>query len=210
MRADRLDGFTFEEKAFGLLQAHVASEKFGFIPECSKVYWRRPYFSRDRNAEIIFDIAIEVTLPTAPEPSFLWLWECKNLSRALSVDDVEEFNSKVQQVAGLNVKAGVISSGPFQRGTIDYAHSRRIAMIRLLPDNQVTWHLYYSQRPPEDYITNDIMSALTIGSFHANNRAEFAASHFQTFQVVSQMIKYYFNKEAPDIAEYPEGYRLRL
>src|SRR5215212_9218775 len=90
-------GRSFEEKAFGLLKALVVSEQFGFLPDCAKIFLQKAYFSRDRGSDIVFDISIEVTLPGAPESSFLWLWECKDYTTAIPVNDVEEFYSKVLQ-----------------------------------------------------------------------------------------------------------------
>jgi len=96
---DRPNGLAFEQRAYRLLTSLIADERLGLIPHCSEVFHHKAYFSADRQAEIEFDVVVEVTLPGATVPSFLWLWECKQYSRAVPVDDLEEFNSKIQQVA---------------------------------------------------------------------------------------------------------------
>jgi hypothetical protein len=44
----------------------------------SAIYHQRPYYSRDRNSSIVFDIAIEVTFPGMKTPWALCLVECKH------------------------------------------------------------------------------------------------------------------------------------
>jgi len=212
MTTNREKGASFEEKAFGLLQALVVSEQFGFLPDCAKIFTQKAYFSSDRGSDIVFDISIEVTLPGASEPSFLWLWECKNYAKPIPVDDVEEFNSKVLQVAGLNVKGGIISSGALQSGALNYAASRKIAVIRILPDDQVTWirhHMASRHSPAADDLSTDAIAAITQPHFHAVNQREFAASHGYIFPVVSAMIRHALLTEAADVANSPLGYRLQ-
>ena len=60
------------------------------------------------------DISLELTLPQAETPAIIWVWECKNLQRKVSVDDVEEFDSKLQQIGANNTKGTLISRNGFQ------------------------------------------------------------------------------------------------
>lgn len=200
-----INGRSFEDHAYGLLEANVASEQFGLLPEYAAIFRRKRYYSRDRADTIEFDISIEVTLPGAPAPSFLWLWECKNYSRPIGVDDLEEFNSKVQQVTGLNVKAGVITSGHLQRAALTYATSRRMAVIRVLPSENVKWMLYYASGSTGTERSSDAFAALTQPIFESLNRTEFGAYDGSYFPLVTEL----FVRVVSEIPDLPPSVRLR-
>jgi hypothetical protein len=51
----------------------------------------------------------------------LWVFECKDYKKSVPVDDIEEFKSKLQQIAGLNVKGTMVVSGDLQKSAITYA-----------------------------------------------------------------------------------------
>lgn len=197
------DGLSFEQRAFRLLECLVVDGKLGVIPHCSKIFHRKPYHSRDRNSDIVFDISIEITLPSATQCSFLWLWECKDYSGSIPVNDVEEFNSKILQVAGLNVKGGIITPNALQRAAFDYAASRKLSVIRILPRNLVRWELYnpLPDAPPHpaDYVTLDACAAITQPAFRSKNCAEFAASHGYAFGSVKEMIEHVLREETPGV-----------
>src|SRR5688572_9084792 len=123
-------GITLEKRIYDLFQSEIDADRFWAKKENCKVYWKQGYYSKDRAREIIFDVAVEVFLPGAKEYSALVLIECKNYSHPVPVDDVEEFYSKVQQVAAANAKAVIASTAPFQSGTRTFAKSKGIGLMR--------------------------------------------------------------------------------
>jgi chromosome segregation ATPase len=58
------------------------------------------------------------------------------------LNDIEEFHSKIQQIAGDNVKAIFVTSA-LQRSALNHAKSKKIGVIKYLPDNQVKLLLYF-------------------------------------------------------------------
>ena len=54
-------------------------------------------------------------------------------------NDVEEFYSKVQQIAGVNVKAVLVTSGSLQEGALQFARSKGIGVARTFPREQLEW-----------------------------------------------------------------------
>jgi hypothetical protein len=103
-------GDRFEEQVFEFLSREINEGRFyAFRPECCKIFRKKGYYSRDREDFIIFDISVEVFLPGFETPSLLVLIECKNYSGKVPVGDIEEFGSKIRQVAGFNAK-GIFAS----------------------------------------------------------------------------------------------------
>jgi hypothetical protein len=105
--------------------AHPANSDF------AQAFLKKGYHSKDRNEDIIVDVSVEVH--TAGALSLLYVYECKSYSSSIPVNDVEEFMSKLNQIAPANRKGIVVSMGPFQSGTVAYAKSNGIGLYRFLP-----------------------------------------------------------------------------
>jgi len=73
-------GDQFEARIFELFEAEIAADRFIFKRENCKIYSKKGYYSRDRDADIIFDVAIELFLPDQERPFQLVLIECKDRS----------------------------------------------------------------------------------------------------------------------------------
>ena len=89
------------------------------------------------------DTSIETSIPGADDYSLLTIVECKDYSHRVPVDDIEEFHSKIQQIAGDNIKAIFITTFALQKAALSYAQSKKIAVIRFLPAKQVQWLIYH-------------------------------------------------------------------
>ena len=164
-------GVDLEERVFSFLAAEIKANRFLARPECCAIFHRKAYYSRDRLSNIVFDVAIELTLPGAEIPSMLWLIECKHYDHPVPVDDVEEFFAKVQQVAAAKSKAIVVSSNSFQRGALEFARSKGIGLLRLFPTSEFKWvlhrspsSLHMSRRLSRD---GDVWSGLTEEHYHS-------------------------------------------
>jgi len=134
-------GDALEAFVFNYISAEIAGGRFLFTPDSATVTRKKPYFSKDRQANIVFDIAVESRLPGAEAPSVIVLIECKNYGHPVPVDDIEEFFAKIQQVAAANGKGVMFCSNSFQRGTLEYAKSKGIALVRVFPDGELKYEL---------------------------------------------------------------------
>lgn len=112
---------------------------------------RKPrYYSKDREAEIEFDVSVEKYLVDPDEnkdikPSIIIVIECKDYLKGIPVDDMEEFHAKLQQIGADSTKGMVITkNGFFQKSALLYAKSKGIALARIIPDTQIQYTLFYS------------------------------------------------------------------
>ena len=136
-------GNAFENIVYNHLQTELVNDNL-FVPQKkSQIFQKKSYFSKDRQSNIIIDISIETSIPKAKDYSLLTVVECKDYSHSIPVDDIEEFHSKVQQISGDNVKAIFATTAALQKATLEYAKSKRIAVMRFLPANQVRWVTYH-------------------------------------------------------------------
>jgi Zn-dependent peptidase ImmA (M78 family) len=134
-------GDKFEEQVFDFLSQEIAHDRFYFRSDCCQIFRKKGYFSSARESDIIFDIAIEVSMPGSDKPSMLVLIECKNYSGTVSVDNIEEFGSKISQVSGFNAKGIFATTSAFQAGTLNFARNKGFALLRYFDQSEFRWEL---------------------------------------------------------------------
>ncbi len=132
-------GKSFEDKFYELIRDELENERLPFKSKYCKLYKQKGYYSKDRESEIKIDISIEINFPN--QLFLLVAFECKNYNHRIPVNDIEEFDSKLRQIEGLNVKGIFVSSSSFQKGAYNFAKNKRIGLIRLLNDNKLKWEL---------------------------------------------------------------------
>jgi hypothetical protein len=99
-------GDVLELKAFKIIKDMLEGDRLYVQGKTSKIFHKKGYFSKKRNANIIFDIAIETYINNSSDYSLLTLFECKNydIKYGVGVADVEEFSHKISQVGEHNTK----------------------------------------------------------------------------------------------------------
>ena len=143
-------GDDFEGEVFTWLHEKIQSGEFGLTPENAQAVRRPAYWSRDRQKEIVFDNAIELTRSGAAAPFLIWIWECKDYSHPVPVDDVEEFHAKIQQVGSDRTKGTIITTSTFQAGGLNFARANEYEVtlneedVLLEMDLPGSWEEYLS------------------------------------------------------------------
>lgn len=125
-------GTRLENQVFDLVSKLLKNDNFIVPKKTSKVFKKKGYFSSKREKDIIFDVTIETTLPNADKYSILTIIECKNLNKKVTVDDIEEFGSKINQVGEHNTKGIIISAHSFQQSALSIAKKEGIGLITRL------------------------------------------------------------------------------
>lgn len=135
-------GAEFEEEVYKLICDIIGRNEFMVSFPNVRIRRKPKYYSKDRDAEIEFDVSVEKYLKSPDEnkgikPSIIVVIECKDYSKRIPVDDVEEFHAKLQQIGADNTKGMVITkNGFFQKSAVSYAESKGIALARMeLPNN---------------------------------------------------------------------------
>ncbi len=135
-------GDKLEAEVFRLFRRIIDGDDFFVKKEFCKLIPKARYFSRTREKDIEFDLAVEIWLPGASRPSLICPIECKNYAHAVPVNDVEEFVSKYEQVEAH--KGIIVARGPFQKGAQTYANNKGLGLIRYLADDTHKWVLHRS------------------------------------------------------------------
>lgn len=131
-------GDAFETRVYEALAEELRNERLCVAPRHAKIYQKKAYHSRDRQADITTDVSIEVFLPGRDRPTLVWVFECKDYSGRVPVDDIEEFHAKLQQIGEDNTKGTFVTTAALQKSAMTYAGSKKIGVVRLLPSGQIS------------------------------------------------------------------------
>ena len=192
-------GDIFEHKVFNLFKSHVLCGEYTLNPNKCQFFMQKGYFSDKREKKIKVDMSIEVHAKDKSNLSLLIVIECKNYNKFVGVDDIEEFESKLSQIAGKNIKGIVFTTKGFQSGALKFASNTGIALARFLPDNQIEWFL---ERTPDliggssrrEYEIEEVKRALTKEDYEG--KAEFIFSTYKN--TFSNSFSKIFNQLIPD------------
>lgn len=155
-------GNRFENEVLEFFRWFISTDQFWAKKECCRLVPKPKYYSQSRQADITFDIAIEIWQPNATDPSTICLIECKNYDHPVPVDDIEEFDHKRQHLIG-SYKGILVSKGAFQRGTQAVAKTRGVGLVRLFGGNEHKWVLQRSTAADVVSATSDQLGALCAG-----------------------------------------------
>lgn len=106
-------------------------EMWGIRSSYCKVFNRKEYYSSARLGFIEIDVSIEVTRESADTWYQLIAFECKSQKRPVDVNALERFKIQVDQIAGKNIKAFVVSRSGFTAGSLNYAKANGIGLINV-------------------------------------------------------------------------------
>ncbi|HFD31694.1 MAG TPA: hypothetical protein ENJ28_03120 [Gammaproteobacteria bacterium] len=192
-KGDKLEGETFE-----LLKKELENGRLGIDSSSGRIFKRKGYYSKEREKEIIVDISIEVWPPQAENYSLLWVCECKNYGHKIPVDDVEEFKAKLDQIAGKNVKGVIATKSSFQSGALRYARNQGIGLVRIMPDDQVTWLMHFIGSASIENKLNprEFNVALTNENHHAKERSFYSVYDGYIFGNWQSLLRHTLEKDS--------------
>lgn len=135
-------GDSFEDVIYKYLVQEIDSGRLPFRKDSCKVFKKKKYYSKDRGSDIEFDVVIEVYFPGTQDCSLIYIFECKNYSSSVGVEQVESFYMKAEQVAGAKSKLVLATKGPIQRAARAFALSRGMGVLRYFGSESLKWEAY--------------------------------------------------------------------
>ena len=130
-------GRHLEDFVKGCIERLLASGQLGLDGRYCAVHRQKGYYSAERGKPIITDVSIEVQPPNTKQPALLWIWECKDYSNSVPVDDVEEFHAKLQQIGQDNTKGTIVTTSRFQESALAFAHAKKIGLTRVVKRKKI-------------------------------------------------------------------------
>lgn len=182
MKMPKNTGTFLENEVYKLISKMVERNEFMVSYPNIKIRKKPKYYSKDRDADIEFDVSVEKYLGNPDEkenmcPSIIVVIECKDYSNSIPVDDVEEFHAKLQQIGADNTKGMMITqNGYFQRGALTYANSKGIALARILPPDQIIFAYLSYELNEREYRIERSIEPLTEKDYISYNYSFFSST----------------------------------
>jgi len=172
-------GNQLEDETFNYFKDLIDSDQFWARKSTCKIFQKKGYYSKDREKNIIFDVSIEIFNSNGDKYSILILIECKNYNHAVPVNDIEEFFAKVEQVGAANTKAIITSTNSFQAGTLKYAKSKGVGLLKYFAPKNFKWILH--RHTSQGYLTNKLNSeSIKEGLISPRLKSEFFDLYMQS------------------------------
>lgn len=166
-------GDKLEDKAYELFNELLDNDDFYLNRPNSKIFRKKKYYSKEREDYIEIDVSIESYFASSETYSNLHIIECKNLNKNVTPDDIEELDSKINQIGKHSTKGIMVSTKGFSKSTVKLAKSWGIGLLLLNSSDQPDWVNYRKQSAPLkfDDNTNEPVIGLIYGTV-VNNFAD--------------------------------------
>lgn len=99
-------------------------------PQNCKIYKRKKYHCRVREADVEFDVVVEVYRTGSDKPHLYLIFECKNHCANVSEIHVNDFTSKVGRIFPYASKAVLVVNSPLQSGAEAVARNYKIGIVK--------------------------------------------------------------------------------
>lgn len=141
-------GDKLEDEVFEMFNELLDNDEFYLNRPNSKVFKKKKYYSNDRDDYIELDVTIESYFSSSDSYSNLHIIECKNLNKNVTPDDIEELESKINQIGRHSTKGILVSSKGFSKTTIKLAKSWGIGLLLLKSNKKTDWINYRKETTP--------------------------------------------------------------
>jgi hypothetical protein len=133
----------FEQEVAEYIEKSLSLYSLGIRPDRAKVHRAQKYYSKEREGDVTFDVALEVfSSESDTTPVLKWVWECKDYpTHKVSVNEIEVFADQMRQVGAH--KGTMVTRMGYQEGAINLATSRGIGLMVLRKEEQ--FYLAFSQ-----------------------------------------------------------------
>ncbi|WP_448761123.1 ImmA/IrrE family metallo-endopeptidase [Acinetobacter tandoii] len=184
-------GLKYENFAFNYFSALIEQRYFGFPPEQCVLTPQKPFYSKDREKNIFFDLVLEIFLPHQSEAFLIFVIECKNYNHKVPVDDIEEFASKIDQIRFLKISPICITTIGFQSGGLTFAKNRGITLWKVIESSTTPDIILNRQKQRLKDLQPEIKLALTSENY---NDWKFGNTFIQTPEKLTFYPKDYINE----------------
>ncbi|MEG2299733.1 MAG: ImmA/IrrE family metallo-endopeptidase [Acinetobacter sp.] len=184
-------GLIYENFAFNYFSALIEQHFFGFSPDQCRLTQQKPFFSKDREKNIFFDLVLEIFLPHQTEPFLIFVIECKNYNHKVPVDDIEEFASKIDQIRFQKISPICITTVGFQSGGLTFAKNRGITLWKVVQSSTIPDIILNRQKQRLKDLQPEIKLALTNENYE---NWKFGNTFIQTPQKLTLYPKDFINE----------------
>lgn len=101
-----------------------------YAPQLCKIHKKKKYFCKEREADVEFDIVIELRREISSDPHLYVIFECKNHQSSIQERDVTDFSDKIGRIFGHAAKGVMVVSSRLQSGAEKVAQNRGMGIVK--------------------------------------------------------------------------------
>lgn len=101
-----------------------------YQPELCEIHKKKRYYCSEREANVTFDVVIEIKRDNAKGFALVIVFECKNYEGGVPENEVTDFSDKLQRIFKHNVKGALVFSSKLQSGAMNLAKKRGLGLIK--------------------------------------------------------------------------------
>lgn len=185
-------GNLFEDKVYDLLLEALMNDQLFLSSKRSLLFKKKSYYSKDREDNIIFDLAIESYREGSDQPSLIVLIECKDYKTPVPIGRLEDFYAKKEQIARANCKCIFVTTSSLQSAAFKYASNLGIGVVRIMDDESMSWLIERSNRnlttTAENSKAINVINAITNEYFVSTYKNTFAYYDENAFLSIQELI----------------------
>lgn len=102
-------------------------------PEICEIFRKKEYYCKEREANVEFDIVLELTAKGRSSPHLYVLFECKNYSGSVPEIYVNDFSSKIGRIFPHSAKGIMVVTSRLQSGAEKVARSKGLGIVKYDP-----------------------------------------------------------------------------
>lgn len=162
----------FEDEVFKIVSTMAREGDLSANPDRVRLRRKPKYYSAPRNADIEFELSLEVFDEGASEPSRIWVWECKDKSksgRKVPVSDIEALKGKLDQLGAGRFSASLVTTNGFQSAAYHLAVTCGISLFTL--QKKLVRVTQFSRTQPEGMmVVPTVCEGLSLGGLVLEER----------------------------------------
>lgn len=101
-----------------------------YQPEQCGIFNKKSYYCKDREADVEFDIVIEIRRENADDLALAIVFECKHYQNNVPEKEIRDFSDKLQGIFKHNVKGVIVVSSQLQSGAERIANNRGLGLVK--------------------------------------------------------------------------------
>jgi Zn-dependent peptidase ImmA (M78 family) len=140
-------------------------------PETCKIFKKKKYFCMEREADVEFDIVIEIYRKNSDEPFYRIIFECKNYNANIPESCVTDFSDKIGRIFKHGAKGVMVVSSGLQSGADNIARKRSMGIAKF----DETGLQVLAERLGGSYLEEKFVKNQIFRNTHANKPLKFSA-----------------------------------
>jgi Zn-dependent peptidase ImmA (M78 family) len=182
-------GNKLEDQIYDYLHGQVVRDEhvFDVYPaSLCEIHKKKKYYCKDREADVEFDLVIEIRREGRSEPHLRVIFECKNHEKPVQERDIRDFSDKIRGISAHGAKGIIVSSSRLQSGAEKVAKNRGLGIIKF-DENGID---IVADRTGRTWAENDFVKNQIFDSLEKSKSLKFSAySDGKFFGSINQLLR---------------------